>query len=140
MEQFLLCNEEKEGAMVKVVLIVIGLLFASPFSVPADMVDVVTIKLNDGCDVAQLLQVHKDLNAYGEKNGGVPYDLLTPLHSDTQGVFFAVGRHPSVEAFGKSNDDFRAKAGVKGSAAATLLTRFSECAHIVTRASAVTVQ
>ena len=47
---------------------------------------------------------------------------------------------PSVEAFGKSNDDFRAKAGVEGSAASTLLTRFYECASVVTRASAVTVK
>ena len=74
-------------------------------------------------------------------NGGGPqYDLLAPLHSGTQGVFFVVGRHPSVEAFGKGDDDFRAKAGVEGSAAANLQKRFMGCASIVDRASAVTVK
>ena len=126
--------------MLKIAMVMIGLLVASPMLVQAEMVDVITIERRAECCMANLVQLHNDFNAYGEKNGGAQYDLLTPLHSDNQGVLFVVGRYPSVEAFGKSNDDFRAKAGVKGSAAATLLTRFSECAHIVTRASAVTVQ
>ena len=90
--------------------------------------------------MAKLTKLHNDFNAYAEKNGGIQSDLLAPLHSDSQGVFFVVGRYPSVEAFGKANDDFRAKAGVQGSARANLRNRAMECARIVDRASAVTVK
>ena len=127
--------------MIRVAMIVIGLLvLTSPVLSHADMVDVVTIKLHDGCSMADLTKLTDDLNAYGEQTGGVPDALLAPLHSRTQGVFIFVGRFPSVEAFGKSNDTFRAQAGMAGSDAAKLRQRAMECASIVDRASAVTVK
>ncbi len=126
--------------MRKIVLFVIGLLVVGPVVVQADMVDILTIKLHDGCSMAQLGQLHADFNAYAEKNGGAQSDLLAPLHSASQGVFFVVARHPSVEAFGKANDAYRAQVGVEGSAAAALQKRAMECASIVARESAVTVK
>ena len=58
--------------MMKVALLVIGLLLASPTVGQAEMFDVITLKLHDDCSVATLVKLHNDFNAYAEKNGDVP--------------------------------------------------------------------
>jgi hypothetical protein len=120
--------------------IIIGLVVLLGHSVPvrADMFDVITIKLNEGCTVSQASKIVADLNAYAKDNGGVAYELLTPLHGPNQGVLIAVGRHPNVAAFGAWADHFLAQSG--DSAAGKTRQQIRQCASIVNRASAVSVK
>ena len=121
--------------------LVVGIaLLSSPLMAGADMVDVLTVKLNDGCGVEQLIQLGDDFNAYRKEHGSVQYEILTPLYSANQGVFIIVGRFPSQEAFGKAQDAFRAEQMQAGSAASKLIKRAIECAPLVSRESALTVK
>ena len=111
-----------------------------PVYATADMLDILTLKLKDGCSLGQLNKLVDDFNAYGKDKGGGQYEVLVPLHSDNQGVVFVVGRFPSVEAFGKENDQFRTEQMTDGSDANKLYKRAMECTTLTNRASAVTVK
>jgi hypothetical protein len=110
-----------------------------PLYATADMLDVLTLKLQKKCSVEQLSQLNDDFNAYG-KDKGAEYELLLPLHSPEQDVVFVVGRFPSAEAFGKMRDTFSAEMKQEGSDASTLSKRANKCVDLTNRSSFVTVK
>ena len=118
----------------------IALVALLSYSVPvrADMVDVITVKPNEGCGLSDIAKIVSEFGAYAKENGGVVYELLMPLHGPNQGVFIVVGRYPSVAAFGAWVDHFLAQAD--DSAAGKIRQRAQKCASIVNRVSAVTVK
>ena len=115
-------------------------LLSSPFVVRADMVDVLTVQLNDGCNMEQLSKLNADFNAYGKEKGGPQYELIRPLHSATPGVVFIVGRAASMEAFGKYYDGLMAEQMQDDSTGSQLIKRAVECATVVSRSSGVVMK
>jgi len=118
----------------------IALVALLSYGVPAraEMVDVITVKPLEGCGVSDIAKIVSEFGAYAKDHGGAAYELLTPLHGPNQGVFIAVGRYPSVAAFGAWVDHFLAQSD--DSEAGKIRQRAQKCASIVNRISAVTVK
>ena len=114
-------------------------LLVAPLSAGADMVDAITTKLNDGCDMAKYLAIVSDFNAY-YKDRGYQTEILVPLHGENQGTVVWVGRSPSHTAFGQAYDHWEAERVKAGSAVAKLADRFNACTTDQSRSSFTTAQ
>lgn len=120
------------------ILIGLGVLLGHWLPARADMVDVITAKLHEGCSLSDAAKIVDDVAAYAKDNGGGTIEMLTPLHSPNQGVFIVVGRYPNVAAFGTWVDHFLGQG--EESPAGKLRQRARQCASFVNRSSAMTVK
>jgi hypothetical protein len=121
------------------ILIAIGFLGA-PFSAIGDMLDVNTVRLNEGCTVEQYAAIADDFNAY-YKDKGYQTEIVVPFYSDQgAGTAVWVGRSASYEAFGKAYDHWRAEVQKPGSTVSKLSARLTECATSESRSSYTTAR
>ena len=116
----------------------LSLLLGSSLSVQAAMYDFVTVKLQDGCTLAELSQIVDEVAAYAKANGGGTYELLLPLHSPHQGVYLVMERFPDATTFGKWTDHFGSQPA--DSEGGKIRTRAYQCVTIVNHESALTVK
>ena len=121
-------------------VVIATVMLSAPISASADMLDVVTSNLNDGCSMEKYLAVIDDFNAY-YKDKGYQTEILQPLHSELgDGVVIWVGRAASFEAFGKAYDHWQVELDKPGSAVSKLSVRFGECTTTQSRASYMTAK
>jgi hypothetical protein len=108
-------------------------LLAAPMVASADYLDVIEVKLNDGCSFQQYMQIAKDFNAqFGEKNA-YRAEVLTPLQSPTLTSLYWVGRTKDAATFGKAWDTWRNQLSDPNSVAAKLWERFKACSTNLAR-------
>lgn len=104
-----------------------------PFSAFADYLDVIEVKLNEGCSFSQYLAIKNDFNSqWGSKNG-YRAEVLMPIQSHNLVSFYWVGRAANAAAFGKAWDQWRDELSDPDSVAAKLWARFEACSMNMSR-------
>lgn len=108
-------------------------LLAFSMSAFADYIDVIEVKLNEGCSLTEYLKIKDDFNSqWGSKNG-YKSEVLMPIQSQNLVSLYWVGRTASAAAFGKAWDVWRTGLMDPESIPARLWTRFAACSTNVSR-------
>jgi len=100
-----------------------------PVFAAADYLDVIQMKLKDGCSLDQLVSITKDFNEQWGKSHGYKGEIAAPLQSDDMASTYFVGRTASAEAFGKAWDSWRDDLSDAKSLPAKLNARFEKCSE-----------
>ncbi len=110
----------------------------SPLAVTADVVNIITLQLQEECTLEQLQGIADEINALaGDRAKG---ELMLPYYGDDQGVVFAVVRSPTFAAWGAWADEIRAGQMQADSAIGKLFKRAQDCATLQGRTAVVTVK
>jgi hypothetical protein len=109
------------------------LLLACPLAAAADNLDVIEIKLKDGCDLAKYLTVVKDFNVWA-KDYGYHAEVLSPIQRMNLETIYWVGRSKDAETFGHAWDTWRDAQSDPDSVPAKLWARMSACEININRA------
>lgn len=108
-------------------------LLCLPLNAFADHIDVIEVKLHEGCSLSDYLAIKNDFNAnWGSKNG-YKAEVLVPIQSQNLVSLFWVGRSANAAAFGKAWDQWRTDLGKPDSVAAGLWARFEACGMNMSR-------
>lgn len=108
-------------------------LLALPIGALADHIDVIEVKLNEGCDLPTYLAIKDDFNKlWGAKNG-YHSEVLAPIQSNNLVSLYWIGRTDNAAAFGKAWDQWRDDLGDPDSVVAKLWVRFVDCSTNVGR-------
>ncbi|NNF51515.1 MAG: hypothetical protein HKN59_03660 [Gammaproteobacteria bacterium] len=111
------------------------LLLCLPVGAFADHLDVIEVKLNEGCSFSEYLSIKDDFNSkWGAKNG-YRAEVLMPVQSHNLVSLYWIGRSASTAAFGKAWDQWRTELSDPNSVAAKLWARFEACSMNVGRRS-----
>jgi hypothetical protein len=108
-------------------------LLGLPLASFADHLDVIEVKLKEGCSFATYLQIAKDTNEWG-KAYGYKAEVLMPLQRASLETLFWVGRSASAESYGKAWDAWRDAQANADSVPAKLWARFAACSTNLNRA------
>ncbi len=122
----------------KKLLLIAALLLPGPAM--ANTLDVITMKLKDGCTFETYLGITKEFNASWGKAHGYNAQLMLPVHSSDSSMVIWVGNTASAQVFGKAWDVWRTAMANPNSLEAKLQARFSACSTQISRASYDTYQ
>ena len=109
-----------------------AILLIMPMTSMADYLDVIEVKLKDGCSFSNYVAIAKDFNVWGKANGYTA-EVLMPLQRSTLDTVFWVGRTANAAAFGKAWDSWRDALSNPDSTPAKLWARFGACSTNVSR-------
>lgn len=107
--------------------LIIFALLSCPFATFADHLDVIQMRLVEGCSISEYVAIMKDFNEQWADDYGYEAELAVPLQSQDLVSIFWVGRSANAEAFGKAWDAWRDAQSDPDSLAAKLQARFNEC-------------
>ena len=99
----------------------------------ADHLDVIEVKLNDGCDMSTYVAIKDDFNEQWAKPHGYHAEVLMPVQSHNLVSFFWVGRSANTAVFGAAWDQWSADLMDPNSVASKLWARFLECSTNLSR-------
>ena len=107
-------------------LLMIAILLA-PVSASAAYLDVIQVKLKEGCTLDKYVAIKNDFNEQWGKSHGYQAEIASPIQStDLVSVFWS-GRTASAESFGMAWDIWRTELSDPKSVAAKLNERFEKC-------------
>jgi hypothetical protein len=109
------------------------ILLTLPLVASADYLDVIEIKLNEGCSFQQQQQITKDFNEQWAAKYGYRAELLMPVQSPNLTSIFWVGRTKDAASFGKAWDAWRNDQSDPNSMPAKLWARFQACGTNLSR-------
>ena len=109
------------------------MLLALPMGAAADHMDVIEVKLNDGCAVSTYLQIARDFNTQWGARNEYKAEVLVPLQSQNLVSLYWVGRSKDAATFGKAWDTWRTEIEDANSVAGKLWTRFVACSTNLAR-------
>ena len=109
-----------------------AMLLIMPMTAMADYLDVIEVKLNQGCTFSSYVAIAKDFNEWGKANGYMA-EVLMPVQRSSLDTVFWVGRTANAAAFGKAWDTWRDAQANPESVPAKLWTRFVACSVNVSR-------
>jgi hypothetical protein len=99
-----------------------------PLTTFADHLDIIQLRLKEGCSVTQYVAIMKDFNDDWAKKYGYRAELAVPLQSDDLVTIVWVGRSANAAAFGQAWDVWRDALADPESLPAKLQARFDACA------------
>jgi hypothetical protein len=99
----------------------------APVTASAAYLDVIQVKLKDGCTVEKYAAIKSDFNEQWGKSHGYQAEIAFPVQSENLTAVFWTGRTANAEAFGKAWDAWRAELSESKSVAAKLNERFEKC-------------
>lgn len=105
---------------------ILALLLCFPMTALGDYMDVIQVKLLDGCSMAKYLQIKDDFNKWGEANG-YRAQVAMPLQNEDLTTFYWLGTSENAAAFGKAWDTWRDAQADPDSMPAKLWARFQAC-------------
>lgn len=108
---------------------------AVPLAASADHLDVIEIKLMDGCTPEKWVAIVHDFNTQWGKDHGYRAEALVPLQSQDLVSVYWVGRSANAAAFGAAWDAWRDALPDAKTTAAKLQARFDKCSTNVSRSS-----
>lgn len=111
-----------------------GLLFALPFTVQADFMEVLEVDLKDDCSFAQYMEIMAEFNAWAEP-WNYQAEIAVPLHAHDLTSLYWMGRTEDAETFGKAWDAWRDGLRDPDSKPAKLNDRFAKCVDTLNRSS-----
>ena len=109
------------------------LLLALPVAAAADHLDVIEVKLNDGCSFNKYMDITKDFNAQFGSQNGYHAEVLMPIQSQNLVSMYWIGRSKDAAAFGKAWDTWRNGLADPNSVSAKLWARFLACSTNLSR-------
>jgi hypothetical protein len=118
--------------MKKILFVVLTIL---PISAFADHMDVIEVKLNEGCSVPAYVAIKDDFNKQWGAKYGYQSEVLMPIQSNNLISLYWVGRSENAAAFGKAWDQWRDDLADPDSIASKLWARFLDCSTNVGRRS-----
>ena len=104
-----------------------------PITALADHIDVIEVKLNEGCSLATYLAIKDDFNEQWAAQYGYQSEVFFPIQSNNLIFLYWVGRSANAAAFGNAWDQWRDDLANPNSVAAKLWARFLECSTNVSR-------
>lgn len=107
--------------------LLIAALVLAPFSANADFLDVIQVKLKDGCTAKEYISIANDFNDQWAKDYGYRSEVAVPVQNDELVSIFWLGRSANAEAFGKAWDAWRDGLADPKSLPAKLNKRFEAC-------------
>jgi hypothetical protein len=110
----------------RILLLTIAALLA-PICASADNLDVIQIKLKDGCTLETYVAIKNDFNSQWGKSHGYFAEIAAPVASNDLASLYWIGRSANAEAFGKAWDIWRNELSDPKSVAAKLEERFGKC-------------
>lgn len=99
----------------------------------AEHMDVIQVKLKDGCSLTQYLSIVSDFNNNFGKSHAYGARIAVPLQGENLDSFFWLGTTANAAAFGKAWDAWRDGLADSNSVSAKLAARFDSCATNVNR-------
>jgi hypothetical protein len=104
-----------------------------PIAAFADHIDVIEVKLNEGCSMATYVAIKDDFNKQWGAKYGYQSEVLMPIQSSNLISLYWVGRSDNAAAFGKAWDQWRDELADPDSVASKLWARFLDCSTNVGR-------
>jgi len=104
----------------------LAMLLCLPLTAFGDYMDVIQVKLVDGCTFDTYMQITSDFNKWGEKNGYLAR-VAMPLQNEDLTTFYWLGESENAAAFGKAWDTWRDAQSDPDSTPAKLWARFQAC-------------
>jgi hypothetical protein len=102
-------------------------LLALPIGAAADHLDVIDLKLKEGCDITKFVQIAHDFNTQWGASHGYHADVAVPLQSGDLESMRWLGRSKDAATFGKAWDTWRTESMDANSVAGKLAARFEAC-------------
>ena len=109
-------------------------MLACPLIASADYVDVIELKMKEGCTMTKYLDIVKDFNVLLEPKG-YKAEIMSPFYSSNLESCIWVGRSKNIEIFGKGANAYYDAATVANSAEGKLAARFRDCSTSIARRS-----
>ncbi len=109
-------------------------MLACPLIAKADYVDVIELKLKEGCTMTKYADIVKDFNTLYEPKG-YKAEIMSPFYSSNLESFIWVGRTKDIETFGKGSNAYGNAAADPNSAEGKLAARFRDCSTSIARRS-----
>jgi hypothetical protein len=103
------------------------LLFVLPAAAAADHLDVIELKLKEGCSFDKYMEIVKDFNTQWGASNGYKAEVLVPIQSHNLESMFWVGRSKDAASFGKAWDTWRGELANPNSVPSKLMARFGVC-------------
>jgi hypothetical protein len=110
----------------RILLFTIAVLLA-PLCASADHLDVIQLKLKEGCTLETYVAIKNDFNAQWGKSHGYTAEIAAPVASNDLASLYWIGRTVNAEAFGKAWDIWRDQLSDPKSVPAKLSERFGKC-------------
>ncbi len=112
---------------------ILALLLFVPLAASAEYLDVIEVKLNDGCSFDKYMEIANDFNSkWGEANGYTS-KVAMPLQNDNLVSLYWLGTTKDAASFGKAWDTWRDALSDPDSTPAKLWARFQACSTNVGR-------
>jgi hypothetical protein len=108
-------------------------MLALPMGAAADHLDVIDIKLKEGCDLAKFVQIAHDFNAQWGASHGYRAEVAVPLQGSDLESMRWIGRSKDAESFGKAWDAWRNEITDPATVAGKLAVRFGACSINIAR-------
>ena len=109
-------------------LLLIVTLLALPLSAAgAGHMDVIQVKLHEGCSVDDYVRIKNDFNEQWGKSNGYMAEVLVPIQSEDLVSLYWVGRTANAAAYGVAWDAWRDQLTDSKSVAAKLWARIEKC-------------
>jgi len=109
------------------------ILLISPIGALADHIDVIEVKLNEGCSVAKYVAIKDDFNKQWGAQYGYQSELFVPIQSSNLISLYWIGRSDNAAAFGNAWDHWRDDLADPNSVVSKLWARFLDCSTNVSR-------
>jgi len=104
-----------------------------PIGTFADHIDVIEVKLNEGCTMQTYLAIKDDFNEQWAKEYGYQSEVRVPIQSNNLTSLFWVGRSANAATFGNAWDQWNKDLMDPDSTASKLWARFLECSTNIGR-------
>ena len=109
-------------------------MLACPLIASADYIDVIELKLKEGCTMTKYADIVKDFNTLYEPKG-YKAEIMSPFYSSNLESFIWVGRTKDIETFGKGSNAYGNAAADPNTAEGKLNARFRDCSTSIARRS-----
>lgn len=104
------------------------LMMLMPLPASADHLDVLEIKLIEGCTFSQFMEIVADFNEWGE-TVGYRTEIAYPLQSNNLTSLYWLGRSDNAAAYGNAWDTWRDALADPSSDPSKLWARFQQCSE-----------
>ena len=109
-------------------------MLACPLIASADYIDVIELKLKEGCTMTKYADIVKDFNTLYEPKG-YKAEIMSPFYSSNLESLIWVGRTKDIETFGKGSNAYGNAAADPNTAEGKLNARFRDCSTSIARRS-----
>lgn len=106
--------------------LILAALLLYPTTAFAEHLDVIELKLKEGCSLEKYLEIAKDFNEWG-KTVGYHARVAVPIQSNNLVHAFWLGTTKDAAAYGKAWDTWRDALSDPDSEPAKLWARFQDC-------------